>query len=176
MKTVLIVLIVLLVLVAVVGALLVGFTARLGREKYQQYKGMERQRESNKELRMSGYERLSDAGRQLIEAERALTNRGELAAARDIERLRVRVSTVADRMRYATHGYAPLSATRPVREDGLAALQEHDADALRDADELAEHSREIRGASSAAEPVDLTPLVAMLERLESGLDRRRTVT
>jgi hypothetical protein len=50
-----------------------------------------------------------------------------LSTAQAVERIRVRLSTAADRHRYATQGYAPLESPIPVQEAELAELQARDA-------------------------------------------------
>jgi len=116
MKTLLIVVVILVVLV-ILGV--VGRRSR-GRAVRQAlvpgYSGLEHQRAAAKQARDAGVDRLKEAERHLVQAQRELISHGQTKDAQAIERLRVRLSTAADRHRYATHGYAPLGSPNPIRE------------------------------------------------------------
>jgi hypothetical protein len=113
------VLIVVLV-IAVIAALVpvAILVARLGRHSYQRYWGIERQRGAAKQARDAGTDRLKSAERHLLEAERELVTLGEHDQVQAIERLRTKLSTLADRLRYANYGYSPVGSSNPVREPG----------------------------------------------------------
>lgn len=175
MKSIVILVIVLLVALIVVLGLLAVVAARWGRRSYQRYSGLERQRASAKQSRETGADRLKDAERQLIDSQRELAARGEHEQARAIEHLRVRLSTMADRHRHATYGYAPLHSPNPVQETELAELQQFDADLIGDAQEIVELAERVRATTRDAVAPDLEPLETALDRLHSTLDRRRAV-
>ncbi len=175
MKTVLIVVIVLVVVLIVVLGLVAVVLARAGRRGWQRYGGLERQRDSAKESRVRGADRLKRAERNLVEAQRALVERNELAAAQTIEGQRKHLSTLADRLRYATYGYSPLGSNRPVGEQELADLQQRDADTIADAQTIVEHTEAVRTAAKSGETPDLSMLSTALDDLSDSLDRRRAV-
>src|SRR5437016_1159743 len=105
MTTLLIIVFVVLILAA--AAVAVGLW-RFARRAYQRYSGLEQQRAAAKRSRDRGVDRLKDAERELVRAQRELIASGHHQDAQAIERLRLRVTTAADRHRYATYGYAPL--------------------------------------------------------------------
>jgi hypothetical protein len=176
MKTVVIIVIVLVVVALVVLAILAVVLGRAGRRGWQRYTGLERQRDSAKQSRVTGADRLKRAERNLIEAQRALVERNELAGAQIIEVQRKHLSTLADRLRYATYGYSPMGSNRPVREQELADLQQRDADTIADAQAIVELTEAIRTAARGNETPDLGALTAALEDLSDSLDRRRAVS
>ncbi len=176
MKTLIIVVVVLL-LVLIVGLVLAAVAAgRFGRRAYQRYSGLEHQRAAAKQSRDTGVDRLKDAERHLVQAQRELITRGQHQDAQAIERIRVGLSTVADRHRYATYGYAPLGSPNPIQESELAELQARDADTIADAQMITDLAAQVAGAASAGSTPDLQPLQAALDHLVSTLDRRKATT
>ncbi len=173
MKTLIIVLLVLLVAALIVLAVVL---VRLARRGYQRYTGLERQRDSAKQSRVAGADRLKGAERRLVEAQRVLGARRAHSDAQDVERLRSRLSTLADRLRYATYGYSPLGSANPVRENELAEIQQNDADTIADAQAIRDTADEICRRASAGETPDLVPLASALDLLQESLDRRRAAS
>ncbi len=173
MKT-LIILLLLAILVAIVA--LVVFVARRGQRSYQRYSGLERQRASAKQSRDAGVDRLKDANGYLVETQRTLIARGDHGAAQDVERLRSKLSTMADRHRFATHGYAPLGSPNPVREEELAELQAHDAETITDAQLVTDLCQQLNASAHAGEKLDLQPLESAVGHLSSRLDARKALT
>jgi hypothetical protein len=167
--------VVLLIIVVAVLVLLTVIAVRWGRRSYQRYSGLERQRGSAKQARMAGTDRLKGAERHLIEAQRELVERGEHKTAQAIERLRVRLSTLADRLRYATYGYSPIGSPNPIRESELAELQERDAETISEAQAIVELAERIHSKASG-DNLDLQPLQSALDHLQATLDRRRAVS
>ncbi len=176
MKTAIIVIVVVLVVIVVV-ALLIGLAlGRFGLRSYQRYSGLERQRGAAKRARTAGVDRLKEAERRLVAAQRDLAAHGEPKQAQAVERLRVRLSTAADRHRYATHGYAPLGSATPVREEELAELQARDADTIGDAQHIDDLCAEIASSAASSSTPDLAPLEQALDRLAASLDRRKALS
>ncbi len=167
-----IILLLLLVIVALVAAVVVLW----GRRLYQGYSGLEQQRGAAKLARDAGVDRLKEAERRLVTAQRALVARGETGPAQAIEQLRIRLNTAADRHRYATHGYAPLDSAHPLREAELAELQAHDANTIDDAQLIADLSQQIAASAAAPSIPDLAPLEQALDHLTTNLDRRKALT
>lgn len=176
MKTVLIV-VVILVLIAIIAAIVVAVAAgRFGRRSYQRYSGLERQRAAATQSRDAGFDRLKDAERELVRAQRELVGRGQHGDAQAIERLRVRLTTVADRHRYALHGYAPLGDPNPIREAELAELQARDSETISDAQMISETARLAADTAAAGGTPDLKGLEAAIDHLVATLDRRKALT
>ena len=173
MKLAIILIVLLLLAVIVALVLLAVVTGRWGRRSHQRYSGLERQRASAKQSRDAGADRLKSAERLLIEAQRELVARGEHGQAQAIERLRSRLSTMADRHRHATYGYAPLGSPNPVQEAELAELQQRVADRLGVAQTIVELSEKVSSTARDGETPDLQPLESALDRLLGELDRRK---
>jgi len=168
--------VILLALLVVVLVLLAVVLFRWGRRSYQHYSGLERQRDSAKQSRVAGADRLKTAERKLVEAQRDLAVLGKHAEAQEIERQRFRLSTLADRLRHAVYGYSPVGSPRPVREEELAELQQRDTDSIADSQMIADLAHEIRqGAATGSNP-DLGSLTSALDLFQESLDRRRPVT
>jgi cell division protein FtsB len=172
MKVLLIVLVVLVL--AVLGVLIV-IALRFGRRSYQRYTGLERQRGSAKQLRDAGFDRLKHAERLLVEGQRELAGLNHYSEAQDIERLRSRLSTAADRLKHATYGYSPVGSPNPVRETELAELQARDAESVADAQAIVDLAENVRSSTRQGNIPDLQPLQSSLELFEATLDRRRAV-
>ncbi len=173
MKTLLVILLVAIVAGVVV---LVVFVARRGQREYQRYSGLERQRAAAKQSRDAGVDRLKDANRHLAETQRSLIAGGDYGAAQDVERLRSRLATAADRTRFATHGYAPLRSPRPMREAELEDLQAHDADTIKDAQLVTDLCEQLSICVNAGEEPDLQPLESALAHLLAGINYRDSLT
>lgn len=170
------IIILLLIAIVVALALLVIIMTRWGRRSYQRYSGLERQRAAAKQSRDAGVDRLNDAERHLVAAQRELISRGEHTPAQAIERLRTRLSTMADRHRYATHGYAPLSSANPVQEAELAELQERDSEAITDAQMISDLSEGVEKSSRDGGTPDLGQLESALDHFTATLDGRKAMT
>lgn len=176
MRTLLIVLVVILAIILVVLLVLLGIVlVRFGRRSYQRNSGLERQRGAAKQSRMSGFDRLKGAERQLVAAQRELVQRGAPDEAQAIERLRSQMSTLADRLRYATYGYAPLDSASPIREAELGDLQQRDANTIADAQQIADVAEVVHRSAADGRSLDLLPLRSALDLLQESLDRRKAV-
>jgi hypothetical protein len=169
-------LIILVIAVLAAAVVLVVFVARRGQREYQRYSGLERQRAAAKQSRDAGVDRLKDANRYLVETQRSLIARGDHGAAQDVERLRRRLSTMADRTRFATQGYAPLGSPNPLREAELGELQAHDAQTITDAQMVTDVCQQLSSSVDAGEKPDLQPLESALHHLSSQIDARDALT
>jgi hypothetical protein len=172
MKTVIVILV---VVVLVLLALLAVVAARFARRSYQRYSGMEHQRGSAKQARLASVDRLKDAERLLVTAQRALAERSGHVEAGQVERLRLRISTAADRLRYASYGYSPLGSPDPVREPELERLQQNDTSSITDAERIAELARRASTEADTGAALELEPLRSALDLIEESLDRRTEV-
>lgn len=173
----LIIVIVILLVVLIVGLVLTGVAAgRFGRRAYQRYSGLDHQRGAAKQSRDAGADRLKDAERHLVQAQRELITRGQHYEAQAVERLRVRLSTAADRHRYASYGYAPVGSPNPVQESELAELQARDAETITDAQMISDLASQASTTAAAGAAPDLGPLEAAVDQLVSTLDRRKAIT
>jgi type II secretory pathway pseudopilin PulG len=172
MTVVIVILVILVIAVLAAAILLLVVGGRWGRRSYQRYSGLERQRDSAKQARVAGSDRLKEAERHLVEAQRELVARSQTVEAQGIERLRTRLSTMADQHRHATYGYAPLGSPDPIRETELAEVQERDSETIGDADAIVELAADINTSAQRGEVPDLQPLAVALDRLRTSLERR----
>jgi len=94
---------------------------------YQDREGL---RETDKQVRMHLADLLTDLNRIVEGAERRLTEAGRLDRLPALDRVARLVSTLADRIRYASYGFAGVFDLHKVRETELAALHRFDLDLL----------------------------------------------
>jgi hypothetical protein len=167
--------VILVILVLAVAAGLGVVLLRGGRRTYQKYSGLERQRNAAKQSRETGADRIKTAERHLIEAQQELVGRKDFDKAKEIERLRTQLSTLADRLRHSTYGYSPVGSPNPIHEAELADLQDRDAAIISEADGINNLAEQVKTETENGEVPDLRTLKAALENLRTTLDRRRTV-
>ena len=165
--------IVLVLVVVVVLGLLGVIILRGGRRGYQRYSGLERQRSSAKEFREVGADRLKGAERLLVEAQRALSSRHLYEDMQDVDRLRLSIDTLADRLRHATYGYSPLGADHPTREAELMELQSRDADLNDECQQILELCEIVNRAATDEREIDLSFLQTALGNLRIEVERRK---
>jgi hypothetical protein len=176
LKTILIILAVVIVVVIIALVVLAVAAGRFGRRAYQRYSGLEHQRAAAKRSRDAGVDRLKDAERGLVQAQRELIARGKTADAQTVERLRLRLTTATDRHRYALHGYAPLRDPNPIQEAELAELQARDADAIEDAQLIKELASGASSAAAEGKALDLSSLEAAVDHFVASLDQRKAMS
>jgi len=95
--------------------------------RYQNREGL---RETDKQVRVHLADLLTDLNRIVEGAERRLTEAGRLDRLPALDRVARLVSTLADRIRYASYGFAGVFDLHKVRETELAALHRFDLDLL----------------------------------------------
>jgi len=173
MKALIVIVLLLLVLVTVLVALAAW---RFGRRSYQRYSGLEQQRAGAKRSRDAGVDRLKDAERELVRAQRDLIAHGRHHDAQAIERVRVRLTTAADRHRFATWGYAPLADANSIREAELAELQARDSETIGDAQLVSDLVRQLSRSAADGTALDLSALDVAVAHLTATLDRRKAVS
>ena len=159
--------------VLIVLVILIGL--RFARRGWQRFSGLERQRSSAKQARDSGTLRLKTAERYLVEAQRELASHSALVEAENVDRLRLQLSTLADRLRTATYGYTPLGSPNPVREAELAELQQRDSDTIEEAQLIVDIAAGVRTTAREGGTPDLTQLRTALDHLRTSIDHRRAV-
>jgi hypothetical protein len=105
---------------------------RLGRvipgiARYQDREGL---RETDKQVRVHLADLLGDLNRILEGAARRLTEARRLDRLPALDRVARRVSTLADRIRYASYGFAGVFDLQKIRETQLAALHRFDLELM----------------------------------------------
>jgi hypothetical protein len=101
---------------------LVRLVPGLGR--YQDREGL---RDADKRIRTYVAELLGNLGRELEPAQRRLTEERRLDRLTALDRLGRQVITLADRVRFASYGFAGVFAAHKIREAELGALHGFDA-------------------------------------------------
>jgi hypothetical protein len=129
---------------------------------YQDREGM---READKQVRVYLAGQLHSLLRELEPAQRRLADAGRLERLPSLDRIARRLSTLADRIRYASYGFAGVFAAQKIREPELAALHGFD---LRLVESLPELSSRLRAAAEAADRDDGFP-----EALEAAAEAVR---
>ncbi len=91
--------------------------------RYQDREGL---RETDKQVRVHMADLLNELNRIVEGAERRLAEAGRLDRLPAIDRVARRLSTLADRVRYASYGFAGVFDLHKIRETELAALHRFD--------------------------------------------------
>lgn len=134
---------------------LIGLIPGLGR--YQDREGL---RETDQRLRVSLADRLVESMRLLEPAERRLVEARRLERLTDLDRVRRRLATAADRLRFASYGFAGVFDLHKIRETELAELHRFDLALL----ERLEPLRERLGRLAAAEGEAFAEALGAAER------------
>lgn len=139
--------------------------------RYQDREGL---RDTDKRLRTYLAELLGNVGRELEPAQRRLVRDRQLDHLPTLERLGRQIATLADRVRFASYGFAGVFALHKIRERELAQLHDCDARLMEEVPRLqsvmqavagaAGHEDGFAGAAEAAEDA--------LRRFERSLDER----
>jgi hypothetical protein len=145
-----------------------------GVARYQDREGL---RETDKQVRAHLAALLGDLNRMLEGAARRLTEARRLDRLPALDRVGRRVSTLADRIRYASHGFAGVFDLHKVRETELAALHRFDLDLMETVPRLRQPLMALAEAvtEEAAFPQALQAAEAALQDFENRLADRETV-
>lgn len=142
-----------------------------GLGKYQDRAGL---READKRVRTYVAELLGTLGRELEPAQRRLAEERRLEGMTVLDGLGRLLITLADRVRFASYGFAGVFAAHKIREAELAALHGFD---MRLVEEIPRLQRSLRALAEAAGRDDGFAEAARaaeggLRRLEETLDER----
>lgn len=138
---------------------------------FRGYREKEIRRDADRILREHLARRLDLAKKSLDEAAVAVTRSGGLTAMNDIETARKRVDRVANRIRYADRGYAPLFGVVKVDEGVLGRVYAFDA-ALVDGVDAVTASLGRVGAEGAAA---VQAAIAEMDALDARVTDRETL-
>jgi hypothetical protein len=103
---------------------------------YGGYKDKELRREADKAQRMYLSRRLGEIRSDLVGVNSELTNEGKLDALGEADRIGKRLEKIADRVKFASYGYAGFFDLVKVREEELDRMYEFDASLLEKVDGL----------------------------------------
>jgi hypothetical protein len=138
---------------------------------FRGYREKELRRDADKILREHLARRLDLAKKSLDEAATALTRSGGLAAMNDIETARKRLDKVANRIRYADRGYAPLFAVVKVKDDTLERVYGFDLSLVEGVDAVTSALARI----AAEGPAAVTAAIAEMDALDARVTDRETL-
>ena len=138
---------------------------------FRGYREKELRRDADKILREHLARRLDLAKKALDEAANALTRSGGLGAMNDIETARKRLDRVANRIRYADRGYAPLFAVIKVDEAALARVYAFDLSLVEGVDAVSA----ALGRLSAEGAAGVTAAIAEMDALDARVTDRETL-
>ena len=138
---------------------------------FRGYREKELRRDADKILREHLARRLDLAKKPLDEAANAATRSGGLGSINDIETARKRLDRVANRIRYADRGYAPLFAVVKVKEDALARVYAFDLSLVEGVDAVAS----ALGRVAAEGPAAVTAAIAEMDALDARVTDRETL-
>lgn len=138
---------------------------------YQDREGL---READKRIRTYVAELLANLGRELEPVQRRLAQEGRLERVTVLDRLGRLLITLADRVRFASYGFAGVFAAHKIREAELAALHGFD---MRLVEEIPRLQSSLRALAEAVGREDGLPEAARaaedgLRRIEQTLDER----
>lgn len=145
-----------------------------GVARYQDREGL---RETDKQVRVHLADLLSGLNRILEGAARRLTEARRLDRLPALDRVARRVSTLADRIRHASYGFAGVFDLHKIRETELAALHRFDLDLMETVSRLRPPLMALAEAATeeAAFPQALQAAEAALQDFENRLADRETV-
>jgi hypothetical protein len=138
---------------------------------FRGYREKELRRDADKILREHLARRLDLAKKPLDEAAAAATRSGGLASINDIETARKRLDKVANRIRYADRGYAPLFAVIKVDEAALARVYAFDLSLVEGVDAVAA----ALGRAAAEGPPAVAAAIAEMDALDARVTDRETL-
>ena len=141
--------------------------------RYQDREGL---RETDKQVRVHLADLLGELNRIVEGAERRLTEVGRLDRLPALARVARRLSTLADRIRYASYGFTGVFNLHKIRETELAALHRFDLDLLEAVPRLRERLMALADAADEAGfPQTLHAAEAALHEFEQRLTDREKV-
>lgn len=145
-----------------------------GVARYQDREGL---RETDKQVRVHLADLLDDLNRILEGTARRLTEARRLDRLPSLDRVARRVSTLADRIRYASYGFAGVFDLQKIRETQLAALHRFDLDLMEAVPRLRLPLRTLADAATEEAPFPQALLAAevALQEFENRLADRETV-
>ncbi len=145
-----------------------------GVARYQDREGL---RETDKKVRVLLADRLGEFNRILEGAARRLTEARRLDRLPALDQVARRVSTLADRIRYASYGFAGVFDLHKIREIQLAALHRFDLDLMETVPRLRQPLMALAEAATgeAAFPQALQAVEAAVQDFENRLADRETL-
>jgi hypothetical protein len=138
---------------------------------YQDREGL---RETDKRVRTYLAELLADVGRELEPTQRRLADARQLDRLSGLDRIARQVSTLADRVRLASYGFASVFALHKIRERELTLLHEFDARLLEEVPRLQASVRAVAEATGRDDGFSEAAQAAedVLWRFQQALDER----
>ncbi len=132
---------------------------------FRGYREKELRRDADKLLRDHLAKRLDLTKKNFDEASAALTRSGGLGAMNDIETARKRLDKVANRIRFADRGYAPLFGVMKVDEGVLARVYAFDVALVDGVDAVSAAATRVPAEGATAVKAAITELDALDARL-----------
>ena len=132
---------------------------------FRGYREKELRRDADKILRDHLAKRLDLTKKHFDEASAALTRSGGLGGMNDIETARKRLDKVANRIRFADRGYAPLFGVVKVDEGVLARVYAFDVALVDGVDAVSAAAARVPAEGAAAVKAAITELDALDARL-----------
>ncbi|MEA3376228.1 MAG: hypothetical protein U9R72_08560 [Chloroflexota bacterium] len=120
------------------------------------YQKRQKRRQADKLLRETLADKLEAQRRRLDSAQKKLLEHGRLELVDDVESAVTQLKTFADRIRFATYGYAGLFDAVKIREGELSQLYDFDAALIDYADRLDVANDRLREAISEGEAIEET--------------------
>lgn len=141
---------------------------------YSGYKEKELRREADKLLRTTVAAKLDDQRQRLSELQVQLISQAQIEYVDDLERARMKLQLLTDRIKTASYGYAGLFDAVKVKEEQLDALYEFDNEMLDFVDEIAAGVDQVSSAIAAREGIGeaITDLLSVAEEANQTFGHR----
>lgn len=120
------------------------------------YQKRQKRRQADKLLRQTLADKLEAQRRRLNTAQKELLERGRLDLVDDVESASTQLKTFADRVRFASYGYAGLFDAVKIRENELKQLYDFDAALIDYVERLDTANNHLREAIAQEEGVEET--------------------
>ena len=138
--------------------------------RYQDREGL---RETDKRVRVLLADQVVEVARTLEPAERRLLDAKRLERLPALDRVRRRLATSADRLRFASYGFAGVFDLHKIREAELSELHQFDLSLL---EKIATLRKQVEGLAAAAADAGFAEVLATadaaLEQFDRTLDER----
>jgi hypothetical protein len=133
-------------------------------------------RDADKLLREMIARETEKENQRVSELQRDFINQGEIAYVDDLEAASVKLRTFADRVRFATRGYAGLFDAVKINEEELATVYQYDAAMLDQLDEVTRAVDNINASiGSDGLPAAIRNLRAVSQTMIDTFDKREEV-
>jgi hypothetical protein len=138
------------------------------------YKERQMRRSADQLLRKTMADKLADQRRKIDAAQKELINHGRLDLVDDLGSAVTQLQTFADRVRFASYGYAGIFDAVKIKQEQLAQIYEFDAQLIDYVERLEEATGQLRSAIPSGEGVEeaIRTIQDIMSEANSTFDQR----